>query len=127
MSSPSAAPEAALHRWSDTRVEAINPLLDRQFVTGERVMLARMHLKPGCVVPRHSHDNEQVTCVLEGCLRLTLGDDDSRTHELRPGDILIIPANIPHKAEALEDTYVLDVFGPPRADWLDGTDAYLRR
>lgn len=106
-------------------VEKLNPLIDRQFVYGERAMLARLTLRKGAIVPEHSHENEQITYILEGALRFTLGD--GRVLTVRAGEILVIPSNLSHKAEALEDTLDLDVFAPPRADWIAGTDAYLRK
>jgi quercetin dioxygenase-like cupin family protein len=87
-------------------------------------MLARLILRAGCVVPLHSHENEQITYILEGALKFVLQGKDI---VVRAGEILIIPANVPHSAEALEDTVDLDLFCPPRADWTDGTDAYLRK
>lgn len=106
-------------------VEQLNPLIDRQFVYGERSMLARIILRKGAVVPEHSHDNEQITYVVEGALRFTMGDGQVLT--VSAGQVLVIPSGMPHKAEALEDTVDLDVFAPPRADWIAGTDAYLRK
>jgi quercetin dioxygenase-like cupin family protein len=88
-------------------------------------MLARLTLRKGAIVPEHSHENEQITYILEGALRFTLGD--GRVLTVSAGEILVIPSNLPHKAEALEDTLDLDVFAPPRADWIAGTDAYLRK
>jgi quercetin dioxygenase-like cupin family protein len=106
-------------------VEHLNPLIDRQFVYGERTMLARVILRKGAIVPRHSHENEQITYILEGALRFTM--DDGRVITVSAGETLVIPSNMPHQAEALEDTIDLDVFTPPRADWIAGTDAYLRK
>jgi quercetin dioxygenase-like cupin family protein len=106
-------------------VDHLNPLIDRQFVYGERAMLARLVLRKGAIVPEHSHENEQITYVLEGALRFTMGD--GRAITVSAGQLLVIPSNMAHKAEALEDTLDLDVFTPPRADWIAGTDAYLRR
>ena len=106
-------------------LERLNPLIDRQFVHGEQTMLARIILRKGAIVPRHSHENEQITHILEGALRFTMGDD--RVITVRAGELLVIPSNLPHQAEALEDTVDLDVFAPPRADWIGGTDAYLRK
>jgi len=106
-------------------VEALNPLIDRQFVYGERSMLARLILRKGALVPKHSHENEQITYVLEGALRFTMGD--GRVLTVRGGEVLVIPSHMPHQAEALEDTVDLDVFAPPRTDWIAGTDAYLRK
>lgn len=105
-------------------VEQLNPFIDRQFVHGERGMLARLFLRKGAIVPKHSHDNEQISYVLEGALRFTMGDGQVIT--VRSGEVLVIPSNMPHMAEALEDTLDLDIFTPPRADWIAGTDAYLR-
>ena len=106
-------------------VEDLNPLIGRQFVYGERAMLARVLLRKGAVVPQHSHDNEQITYILEGALRFTMGDGQVIT--VAAGEVLVIPSHMPHKAEALEDTVDLDIFTPPRADWIAGTDAYLRK
>lgn len=106
-------------------IEQLNPLIDRQFVYGERAMLARIILRKGALVPRHSHENEQITYILEGSLRFTMGD--GRVIIVGSGELLVIPSNMPHQAEALEDTVDLDVFTPPRADWIAGTDAYLRK
>ncbi|HEY6445955.1 MAG TPA: cupin domain-containing protein [Acidobacteriaceae bacterium] len=106
-------------------VEQLNPLIDRQMVWGERGMLARIILRKGAIVPRHSHENEQITYVLDGALRFTLGD--GRVITVGSGEVLVIPSNMPHQAEALEDTIDLDVFSPPRADWIAGADAYLRK
>jgi quercetin dioxygenase-like cupin family protein len=114
------------YSWSELPREELNPLLGRRFVTGEKVMLAQIYLAKGCIVPKHSHENEQITWVLEGRMRLTLGDDGDQVVELGPGEVLHIPPHVPHSAEALEDTLDIDAFAPPRADWLDGSDAYLR-
>lgn len=121
--------DARLSRWDDVPRERVTDLLDRKLITGERIMLAHVHLKKGCLVPRHSHANEQFTYILEGALRFRVGGDESREAEeviVRAGEVLHIPSNVPHEAEALEDTLDLDVFSPPRQDWLDGTDDYLR-
>ena len=111
-------------RLQEMPVEHLNPLIDRQFVAGERSMLARIILRKGSIVPQHSHDNEQITYVLEGALKFAI---DGKEVIVRSGEILVIPANVPHSAEALEDTVDLDIFCPPRADWINGTDAYLRK
>lgn len=114
------------HTGFDTiPVEHLNPLIDRQFIHGERTMLARIILRKGAIVPRHSHENEQITYILEGALRFTMGD--GRVLDVTAGQALVIPSNMPHQAEALEDTLDLDVFAPPREDWIAGTDAYLRK
>lgn len=110
--------------WEHVELEDINPLLQRQMIVGQEVMLARVLLKKGCIVPLHSHLNEQLTYVLEGALKFWI---DGREIVVRAGQVLTIPPNMPHKAEALEDTVDLDVFHPPRADWLNKTDNYLRK
>jgi len=109
--------------WKDVELEQLNPLLDRQMVSGGKIMLARVLLKKGCVVPEHSHENEQVTYILEGALKFSI---DGKEIVVREGEVLCIPSNMPHKAEAVEDTVDLDVFYPPRQDWLNKTDSYLR-
>jgi quercetin dioxygenase-like cupin family protein len=119
--------EAVSYRWDDMPKERLTDLLERRVITAERIMVAHIYMKKGCVVPVHSHENEQVTYVLEGALRFWLGALQGEERVLSAGGVLAIPSNLPHKAEALEDTLSLDVFSPPRQDWLDGTDDYLRR
>jgi quercetin dioxygenase-like cupin family protein len=109
--------------WSTVSVEALNPLLGRHFVVGQNIMLARVLLKKGCIVPEHSHPNEQLTFIAEGALKFWI---DGREIVVGAGEVLTIPPNMPHKAEALVDTVDFDVFNPPRADWMSGTDSYLR-
>ena len=115
------------HRWDEIPRERLNPLIERQLVTGDRLMIAHVHLAKGAVVPTHAHENEQLTTIAYGLLRFWLGEDGAEVVDVAAGEVLCIPANVPHKAEALEDTLDVDVFTPPRADWLDGSDAYLRR
>ena len=109
--------------WSTVPIEDLNPLLQRHFVVGENIMLARVLLKKGCIVPEHSHHNEQLTYILEGALKFWI---DGKEIVVHAGEVLVIPPHMPHKAEALEYTVDLDVFTPPRADWIDKTDHYLR-
>ncbi len=110
-------------KWKDIELEHLNPLLDRQLITGKQLMISRVLLKKGCVVPEHSHLNEQLTYILEGALKFWI---DGREIVVSAGEVLCIPPHMPHKAEALEDTVDLDVFYPPRQDWLERSDAYLR-
>jgi quercetin dioxygenase-like cupin family protein len=114
-------------RWDDMPKETVTPLLDRRLITGQRMMLAHVYLRKGCVVPMHSHENEQLTYILEGGLRFWIGSESAESFVLGPGEVLVIPPNVPHKAEAVADTVDVDVFSPPRQDWLDKTDDYLRK
>lgn len=113
-----------LHRWDELPREELSPLIGRRLITGEQLMIAHVYLAKGAVVPEHSHHNEQVTYILEGLLRFTV---DGETIDVGAGDVLTIPPHVPHQAEALEDTLDVDVFSPPRADWLNGTDTYFQR
>lgn len=115
------------YRWSDIPLETVTPMLDRKLITGDRMMLAQVFLKKGCIVPRHQHDNEQLTYILQGCLRFWIGEDESHVQDVSSGEVLYIPSKVWHKAEALEDTLDVDVFSPPREDWINKTDDYLRR
>ena len=117
---------AIRYRWAEIPKEALNPLLERRLITTERMMIAQVFLGQGCLVPTHAHENEQLTYILQGVLRFWLGDDGSEVVDVSAGEVLHIPSHLPHKAEALEDTLDVDIFCPPRADWLDGSDAYLR-
>lgn len=109
--------------WSTVPIEDLNPLLQRHFVVGQNIMLARVLLKKGCIVPEHSHHNEQVTYILDGALKFWI---DGKEIVVNAGEVLTIPPHMPHKAEALADTVDLDVFNPPREDWINKTDHYLR-
>jgi quercetin dioxygenase-like cupin family protein len=111
-------------KWDEVPVEIVNPLLERQFVVGDQVMVAKLLLRKGCVVPMHSHVNEQITNILSGALHFTVGGQEIT---VGPGEYLCIPPNVPHTAVALEDTIDVDIFTPPREDWINKTDQYLRR
>ena len=115
------------HRWEEMPRERVNQTLERRLITGDRIMLTHVYLEKGSVVPRHAHENEQITYVLEGALRFWIGDDGAEVFDVRAGEVLCIPSGVPHQAEALEDTLDVDIFSPPRQDWLDKTDEYLRR
>jgi len=119
--------KVTFHRWNDMPKERVTDEIDRRLVVGERMMLAHVYLKKGSIVPRHSHENEQLTYILEGALRFSIGPEGTEEIIVRAGEVLVIPSNLPHQAEALEDTLDVDVFSPPRQDWLDGTDDYFRR
>jgi quercetin dioxygenase-like cupin family protein len=113
-----------LHRWSEIPVEVLNPFLSRQAVHCDRITLARLMLKKGAVVPRHQHENEQVTTLEQGRLRFVFDEGEVIVAQ---GDSLQIPSHAPHLVEALEDSVALDLFVPVREDWVRGDDAYLRR
>ena len=117
---------ATRYRWEDMPKEQLKPDLGRRLISTERLMLAHVYLEQGCVVPKHAHENEQLTYILEGLLRFWLGDDESEVVDVASGQVLHIPSHLPHKAEALEMTLDVDIFFPPRQDWLDGSDTYLR-
>jgi quercetin dioxygenase-like cupin family protein len=114
------------YRWDDMPAEPLKPGLSRKLITGERMMIAHVYFKKGEVVPQHSHDNEQLTYVLNGALHFRFGAKGEQEITVRAGEVVVIPSNLPHSAVALEDTLDVDVFSPPRQDWLAGTDAYLR-
>lgn len=114
-------------KWDDVPLETLSPLLGRKFLVGQKMMLAQVFLKKGCVVPRHQHENEQYTYIVSGGLRFWIGEDEAQVIDVMAGEVLQIPSLVWHKAEALEDTVDLDVFDPPREDWIKKTDAYLRK
>jgi quercetin dioxygenase-like cupin family protein len=116
-------PEAKHYRWSDIEREPLNPLITRQYVVGSNTMLARIVLKKGARVPVHQHFHEQISHVVEGALNFLVNGKDVA---VRAGEILTIPPDVPHEVVALEDSVALDIFNPPRQDWIDGDDAYLR-
>lgn len=110
-------------RWQDLELEHLNPFIDRQMIVGDNVMLARVLLRKGAHVPEHHHHNEQLTYILDGALKFNI---DGKEIVVRAGEVLCIPPHMPHEAWAIEDTVDLDVFMPPREDWLSKNDAYLR-
>ncbi len=117
-------------KWDEIRHERVTDDISRRLFSGERMMLAHVYLEKGAIVPTHRHENEQITWIVEGALRFWIGEegsDDVQELVVSKGEVLHIPSNVPHKAEALEDTFDVDVFSPPRQDWLDGTDTYFHR
>jgi len=115
------------HDWDGVPLERVTDDIARQVVTGKNEMIARIHLKKGAIVPTHSHVSEQISWTFVGSLRLWIGDQEQEVVTLNPGQFVVIPPNVPHRAEALEDTVEVDVFSPIRQDWLDGTDTYFHR
>jgi quercetin dioxygenase-like cupin family protein len=117
--------QAKHYTWSKVEQEQLKGTIMRRLITGDSMMIAEVLLKKGDEVPRHAHHNEQITFILSGALKFVLGDEEKETI-VRGGEVLVIPPNVPHAAFALEDTVDIDVFSPPREDWLAKTDAYLR-
>ncbi len=118
---------AAQHvHWDDKEWEQLGPIMKRRFVWGESLMVAQIEMFAGGHVPKHQHHNEQITNVLEGRLEFRFGEDGGDLRIVATGDSVVIPANLPHEVKVLEDTKVIELFSPPRQDWIDGTDVYLR-
>jgi len=113
-----------IHRWSEVPREQITPLFSRQMIHTASMTIARMELRKGASVPEHSHHNEQVTTIERGRMRFVV---DGAEVILNTGETLHIPPHAPHSAEVLEDVVAVDVFSPPREDWIRGDDAYLRK
>ena len=112
--------------WDKMEKEKVTDVIQRKVISGEKAMIAQIFLDKGAVVPMHSHENEQITYLLEGSLKFWIGQEREEMI-LQAGEVLHIPSNVPHQAEALEDCVDVDVFCPPRQDWLDGTDDYFRK
>jgi quercetin dioxygenase-like cupin family protein len=112
------------YRWSEIKKERMNPLLVRQVIHGDAMTVARLELNKGCAVPEHSHHNEQISTLEKGRVKFVLGGEEIIVNA---GETLHIPANVPHSAEALEDSVAVDLFSPRREDWIRGDDAYLRK
>ena len=110
--------------WNKVEHEKLNKLIGREMIVGDKIMLARVFMKKGAHVPKHHHHNEQVTYILEGALKFSI---DGKEIVVRTGEVLCIPPDMPHEAWAIEDTLDLDVFTPPREDWLNKSDDYLRQ
>jgi quercetin dioxygenase-like cupin family protein len=112
------------YEWNQVEKEQLNPAFARQVIHGETMTVARVYLKKGCLVPEHSHHNEQISMMEQGTLRFVLAGEELI---LKAGQVLRIPPHVPHSAEALEDSIAVDLFSPIREDWIRGDDAYLRK
>jgi len=112
--------------WDDIELETVNPSMQRRIVTGERMTIARVYFQDGFLVPMHSHHNEQITQVIKGTMRFVFGADRTEIREFGPGDVVVIPAHVPHEALCIGDVEEIDMWSPRRDDWLDGSDDYLR-
>jgi quercetin dioxygenase-like cupin family protein len=112
------------YRWDEVEKEKLSDTFFRQMVYGDRVMVAKLDIKKGSIVPEHSHENEQITWIMKGKLRFIIG---GKQMDVGEGEILVIPSNTKHEATALEDTLDVDIFSPVRSDWINGTDSYLRK
>jgi quercetin dioxygenase-like cupin family protein len=113
--------------WAAVPVEQVNASMQRQIITGEKLMVARMRFQDGFVVPLHYHVHEQVTQVVSGQIRFWFGEDKAQVMDLFAGDVVVIPSNVPHEALMIGEVEEIDTWAPPRQDWLDGSDAYLRK
>lgn len=118
--------DAALMPWDDVPLETVNPSMQRRLITGELMTVARIYFKDGFHVPRHSHHNEQITQVISGKMHFRFGADGETEMTLGAGDVVVIPAHLPHEATCIGDVEEMDMWAPRRDDWLDGTDDYLR-
>ncbi len=113
--------------WDEVPLETVNPSMRRRIVTGELMTVARIYLDDGFLVPRHRHENEQITQVISGRMRFRMGEHGEQEFELGPGDVVVIPAFVPHEALAIGAVEEMDMWAPRRQDWLDGSDDYLRQ
>ena len=118
------SPAVSLYRWDELALEKVTEMISRKIITGKREMLAQIYLKKGAVVPMHNHESEQITYVLQGALKFLINGEEITVRE---GEVLHIPSWVEHQAEALDDTFQLDIYSPPREDWLNKTDDYLRK
>ena len=112
------SPGVRLHRWDEIALDKVTEMLSRKIVSGEREMIVQVYVKRGCLVPMHSHPSEQMTYVLQGALKFLIHGEEITVRE---GEVLHIPPGVEHQAEALDDTFELDLFSPIRVEWLDAT------
>jgi quercetin dioxygenase-like cupin family protein len=106
------------YKWEDIPSKILSKYVTQQIVPGDQMMLSQLSLLKNAVVQKHAHPNEQFTCILKGSLLFRFGEQDEHEVVVSAGEVLHIPANVPHSAFALEDTLDLDIFTPPRSDWL---------
>ena len=110
------------YHWDNVPLENISDKITRRYIMGASSMVVMWDFKKGAVVPMHAHANEQITWITKGSVRVT---SQGKTFIVKAGDIILIPAYVPHKFEALEDTVDIDYFTGIREDWLNGTATYL--
>lgn len=120
-------PSIQYRRWNEVPLEKVTDRISRKLITGQGMMLAQVFLAKGAIVPKHQHHNEQFTYIISGGLRFYMNDDGAEVIDVMAGEVLHIPSNVWHKAEALEDTLDVDIFNPPREDWLNHTDSYFQK
>src|SRR6201990_1230834 len=108
-----------LHRWDEIALEKVTEMLSRKIVSGEREMLVQVYIKRGCLVPIHTHESEQMTYVLQGAIKFVVAGEEITVRE---GEVLLIPSGGEHQAEALQDTFELDLFSPVRSEWIGTSD-----
>jgi quercetin dioxygenase-like cupin family protein len=113
--------------WDEVNNEEVNASMSRKIICGEKLMIAKMKLKDGFMVPLHHHHHEQVTQVISGQMRFWFGENKDKVMDLYPGDVVVIPSNLPHEALMIGDVEEVDTWAPPRQDWLNKTDDYLRK
>ena len=112
--------------WDEVELESVNRSMKRRIVTGRNMTVARIYFKDGFTVPMHSHHNDQITQVIKGEMRFVFGGDEPKEMLLGPGDVVVIPPNMPHLATCIGEVEEIDMWSPRRDDWLDGSDDYLR-
>jgi quercetin dioxygenase-like cupin family protein len=113
--------------WESVPTEQVNPSMTRKMIWGEKLMIAKMKFQDGFIVPLHQHVHEQVTQVVSGQMRFWFGENKEQSMDLYPGDVIVIPSNLPHEALMIGEVEEIDTWAPPREDWLNKTDDYLRR
>jgi quercetin dioxygenase-like cupin family protein len=113
-----------IYEWNQVEKEQLSPTFARQVIHADAMTVARVYLRKGCSVPEHSHHNEQISMMERGSLKFVI---DGHEVVLKAGQVLRIPPHVPHSAEAMEDCVAVDLFSPPREDWIRGDDAYLRK
>jgi len=112
------------YKWDTVAAEQLTDTIRRRMIVGSNEMLVQWEFKKGAVAARHSHPHEQIVMMQSGRLRLIVGDTERILEE---DDIVVIPPNVPHEAHSVEDTVVIDIFSPPREDFITGDPlGYLR-
>lgn len=113
------------HALDTLSEERVTDKISRRTLTGEREMIVWWSMKAGAHAGAHRHPHEQIFWVLSGRMDFRMGDE-RRT--CRAGDVGVIPGGVEHEAWFPEDTEVVDVFSPPREDFLSGeVPVYMRR
>ncbi len=103
--------DATTYRWDEIAEDNPIALLTRRTLYGEKMMVARVRLEKGCHVAPHHHDSEQIAIVMSGSCVWLMGEERTPV-PMKGGEVMVLPSNVVHGLDVLEDTEIIDVLSP---------------